>query len=78
MKFSTSDKDNDARSDWNCATWHGGANWWNGEGWEICGYNNMNGKYGVNGEGGHQFMWWFHYDYFWSLKSMTLMFRQVD
>jgi len=77
MEFSTFDKDNDA-SDGNCAASFG-ANWW-----RACGSNNINGKYGGNGDSGNEFMCW---KGFWkkdkvdrstSLKSMTLMFRQTD
>ena len=84
MEFTTFDRDNDAWSDGNCADgW--GANWWGN-----CGSNNMNGKYGANGDIGKEFMWWKGFwrrccitgmewdgDKYTSLKSMTLMFRQA-
>ena len=74
MAFSTSDRDHDELSD-NCAAYHGGANWWGGG----CGWNNINGKYGGNGDIGEYFMFWFDFDdNEMSLKSMTLMFRQAD
>jgi len=73
MEFSTFDNDNDEwRGD--CAASRGGANWW-----ESCGGNNMNGKYGGKGDIDREFMWWWLFDNnVMSLKSMTLMFRQVD
>ena len=73
MEFTTSDKDNDAAG-YNCADYIGGANWW-----RSCGSNNMNGKYGGNGDSGRKFMSWYYFDYDWqALRTMTLMFRQVD
>ena len=74
MEFSTSDNDNDA-SDGNCAATYGGGNWW-----AACGSNNINGKYGGNGDIGNEFMWWqsFNDVSTMSLKSVTLMFRQAD
>ena len=44
MEFSTSDNGNDAWSSDNCAAHFGGGNWWG-----DCD-NNMNGKYGGNGD----------------------------
>ena len=77
MEFSTFDNDNDALSDFNCAAELGGGNWW-GYG---CGLNNINGKYGGNSSSGTVFMYWYGFDYnnHWqALKTMTLMFRQVN
>ena len=77
MEFSTFDNDNDKWSDVNCAAFHGGANWWG----INCGFNNINGKYGGNGDSGGEFMFWtgfWNNDKVKSLKSMTLMFRQAD
>ena len=65
MKFSTSDNDND---DWggNCVAYHGAAKWW-----KECGHNNMNGKYGGNGDIGVKLIYWWYFDNnFMSLKSM--------
>ena len=76
MEFSTFDKDNDAWSDGSCADDYDGANWWG-----HCGSNNMNGKYGGNGDDwDYEFMWWIGFNAynFTSLKSMTLMFRRAD
>ena len=78
MNFSTFDNNNDAsnsRSSANCAGVFGGGNWWGN-----CGNNNINGKYGGNGDIGPEFMWWLDFDknVYTSLKTMTLMFRQVD
>ena len=78
MEFSTSDRDNDPWGGvyFNCAAIHhgGGGNWWN-----DCGHNNINGKYDSNGDIGDEFMWWIDFDNSkMSLKTMTLMFRQVD
>ena len=74
MEFSTSDNDNDAWSGGNCAAVRVGANWWNG-----CGRNNINGKYGREGESGREFMSWWHFGngnrYNVEIKSITLMFR---
>ena len=71
MEFSTFDKDNDESSG-NCAANLGGANWW-----RNCGFNNMNGKYERN-DNGWKFMWWWRFENSaTSLKSMTIMFRQV-
>ena len=70
MQFSTSDNDND---DWggNCAAYQGAANWW-----KYCGHNNMNGKYGGNGDIGVKLMYWWYFDNnFMSLISMSLMLR---
>jgi len=74
-EFSTSDTDNDEYFRGNCAALWGGANWWG-----YCGHNNINGKYGGNGDIGIEFMWWHHFDNFgynssMALKTMTLMFR---
>ena len=74
MEFTTSDNDHDEWIDVNCAVRNSGANWWG-----DCGMNNMNGKYGGNGDSGHEFMRWWYFDYnSMALKTMTLMFRQVD
>ena len=35
------------------------------------------GKYGGKGDGGYEFMYWWHFEYTNALKSMTLMFRQA-
>ena len=72
--FSTSDNDNDGWDRGNCVD-HYGANWWG-----KCGNNNINGKYGGNGDIGNEFMWWqsFNDVSTMSLKSVTLMFRQAD
>jgi len=73
MKFSTPDKDNDECSSFNCAD-YGGSNWW-----RNCGSNTINGKYGDNKNKYAKFMYWYSFDNSSrSLKSMTLMFRQVD
>ena len=79
MEFSTFDRDNDASRDYNCAVEHRGANWWA----EECrGDNNINGKYYIRGNGnslGFQLMHWLEFNNrYMPLKSMTLMFRQVD
>ena len=51
-----------------------GGNWW-----YLGAYNNINGKYDSNGDIGDEFMWWIDFDNSkMSLKTMTLMFRQVD
>ena len=74
MEFSTFDNDNDDWSIVNCAARRGGANWW-----ENCGWNNINGKYGRNGDIGWEFMFWWHFDHNeMALKSMTLMFREAN
>merc|ERR1719427_704460 len=57
MEFTTFDDDNDAWRYVNCAYFYGGANWWN-----RCGHNNINGKYGGNGDIGWKFMHWWHFD----------------
>ena len=73
MEFSTTDTDNDKCS-CNCADGGWGANWWN-----SCGSNNINGKYGGDGDAGGEFIFWYWFDNNRkALKSMTLMFREVD
>ena len=73
MGFSASDNDNDACS-CNCAGFVGAGNWW-----KNCGKININGKYGVKGDIGEKFNFWYHFDNnYMALKSMTLMFRQAD
>ena len=52
MEFTTSDNDNDAWSGGSCADYMGAANWW-----EDCGHNNINGRYGGNGDSGIKFMY---------------------
>ena len=74
MKFATSDKDNDGNGA-NCAADVGGAGNW----WARCGWNNINGKYGGKGDNGIKYMHWYSFDNnYMALKTMTLMFRQVD
>ena len=76
MWFSTFDNDNGLYIDKNCAADYG-ANWWG----EDYGRNNINGRYGGNGDSGLEFMHWFLFDRRrenLALKSMTLMFRQAD
>ena len=75
MEFSTSDRDNDEWGGVDCAADYGAGNWW-----RSCGYNNINGKYGVS-NGSTDFMYWFYFDNnneYMSLKTMTLMFSEAD
>ena len=73
--FSTYDNDHDVNYSGNSAVHCGGANWWG----SSCIWNNINGKYGGEGYGGSEFMYWWHFDdnHFIALKSMTLMFREA-
>ena len=75
MESSTSDSDNDAEMDVNCAAQYGGGNWW-----ADCGFNNINnGKYEGNGDIGSDFMWWYRFDNNdMAFESLTLMFRRAD
>ena len=75
LGFSTFDNDND-ECGCNCAALYhgGGGNWWG-----SCGRQNINGKYGGDGDSGDEFMFWFGFDNSeMLLETMTLMFRQVD
>ena len=75
MEFSTFDNDHDKHANENCAAYHGGGGNW----MKSCSRNNMNGKYGRNGDEGDQFMFWYCLDGDeMALKTMTLMFRQAD
>jgi len=71
-KFSTFDNDDDS----NCAARYG-ANWYSS--CRSNSENNMNGKYGSKDDEGAEFMYWYLYgNDRRALKTMTLMFRQVD
>ena len=76
MQFSTYDVDNDDWSDVNCATNYGnGGNWY-----RYCALQNMNGKYGVDGDAGGDYMFWLYFDTIKSnmaLKTMRWMVREV-
>ena len=75
MQFSTYDVDNDESSA-NCATEYGnGGNWFNN-----CHTNNLNGKYGADGDAGVEFMYWNYFDTsnaLMVLKAMRWMVREV-
>ena len=76
MQFSTYDVDNDESSA-NCATMYGG----NGGNWnQACLDQNMNGKYGADGDQSSEFMYWWKFDSsnpYMALKSMRWMVREV-
>ena len=65
MEFSTSENDNDEWNGDNCADYKGAANWW-----RNCGFNNMNGKYGGNGDIGQKFMCWYRFNYKWQALNL--------
>merc|ERR1719376_1844447 len=76
MQFSTYDVDNDEYSA-NCATRYdgNGGNWFN-----ACLRQNMNGKYGGDGDEGSDYMSWYKFDtsdYYMALKTMRWMVREV-
>ena len=79
MQFSTYEQDNDVDSGRNCAADYGG----NGGNWNrYCFRQNMNGKYGADGDAGDEFMYWGYFDFDTSnddmaLKSMRWMMREV-
>ena len=58
----------------NCATKYGGngGNWYN-----QCLHQNMNGKYGADGDAGGEYMFWASFDNGMALKSMRWMVREV-
>ena len=76
MQFSTYGVDNDDWSDVNCATRYGnGGNWFN-----SCLYQNMNAKYGADGNEGSYYMFWYMFDTnnsFMALKAMRWMVREI-
>ena len=72
--FVTFDENHDPRKS-NCASNIGGdgGNWWG-----HCGYQNINGIYGTEGDAGYKFMHlkYFDSDYF-ALKSMRWMIKSA-
>ena len=74
MEFSTYDVDNDELSNGNCATIRGyGGNWY-----KYCTNQNINGKFGQEGDEGVEFMNWFHFDTSWmALQKIRWMLREV-
>ena len=75
MEFTTRDVDNDLQSYGNCATTrgYGGGNWY-----RACTQQNMNAKFGEDGEEGAEFMSWWHFDNNWmALQKMRWMLREV-
>ena len=69
--------DNDEWRDRNCATRYGGngGNWFNG-----CHEQNMNGKYGADGDSGGNYMYWWDFNksnHGMALKAMRWMVREV-
>ena len=76
MKFSTKEVDNDEFGG-NCATAYGGSggNWY-----RSCHEQNLNGKYGKEGNAGHEFMSWTNFDSNKpdaALQKMRWMLREV-
>jgi len=75
MQFSTYEVDNDEWNWGNCATEYGyGGNWY----YEQCTGQNMNGKFGEDGDEGQIFMYWSLFDYnYMALQKVRWMLREV-
>ena len=75
MQFSTYEVDNDEWNWGNCATEYGyGGNWY----YEQCTGQNMNGKFGEDGDEGQIFMYWSLFDYnYMALQKIRWMLREV-
>ena len=70
MAFSTKDRDNDKRSDENCATRYTGA-WW----YKSCHYSNLNGKYLGNTQSNKGNRWYHFHSNSQNLKKSEMKIR---
>ncbi|KAJ3664173.1 hypothetical protein Zmor_008363 [Zophobas morio] len=73
MKFTTADKDQDTRVEYNCAAYNKGA-WW----YSNCYFSHLTGVYvheGLLSEDNHNIQWNTFHGYFYSLKQVRMMVR---
>ena len=74
MKFTTKDRDNDEKSDLNCAWKRKGA-WW----YRRCAYSNLNGVYFTTGYSDRsEGIYWYHWknEYTSSMKRVEMIIHQ--
>ena len=72
-EFTTRDRDNDSKTDGNCAMILQGAGWY-----RSCTFIHLNAAYGAEGESGSQQMYWEQFKAKNALKSIDLSIKRNE